>query len=346
MIAYWLLFLSTAYRALEAPTKRWTNSLKFTLWSILTLIIGLRHEVGCDWDMYARFFNGKPMELDLSRDPGYSIIQSFSSGINADVYGVNFISAGIFAFGLVVFCAAQRRPWLALTMAIPYLVIVVAMGYTRQSVAIGLLMPGFLALERGHLRHFLCWVAVAASFHQTSVITLVFLLPAIPGRTLKIRLIRTILTIFFSILLARIFLWDRIGIFIFGYLMQKMSSEGATIRVAMNTLPAIALLIFGYRLKMRDQEGRVWFSIALYSVACLIGLFILPSTTVVDRLALYAIPIQIYAGSRVPEFRIFDVDPRVLTFGVVILACLIQAVWLFASNHAKCWLPYTNILIS
>ena len=61
-------------------------------------------------------------------------------------YFVNTVCAALFAWGLVVFCRAQPRPWLALVVAVPYLVTVVAMGYTRQGTAIGLAM---LALPAG-----------------------------------------------------------------------------------------------------------------------------------------------------------------------------------------------------
>jgi hypothetical protein len=59
----------------------------------------------------------------------------------------------------VSFCRTQPRPWLALTLAFPYLVVVVAMGYTRQGVAIGLEMLALLALERDRLLPFLGWIA-------------------------------------------------------------------------------------------------------------------------------------------------------------------------------------------
>ena len=54
------------------------------------------------------------------------------------ILGVNLIGGAIFAFGLVAFCRRQPRPWLALAVAIPYLVIVVAMGYSRQGIALAL----------------------------------------------------------------------------------------------------------------------------------------------------------------------------------------------------------------
>ena len=84
---------------------------------------------------------------------------------------VNSACAGLFSWGLFSFVNAQPRPWLALSVAVPYLVIVVAMGYTRQGVAIGFAMGGLLALggERSNLR-FVLWVIVAATFHKSAVL--------------------------------------------------------------------------------------------------------------------------------------------------------------------------------
>lgn len=47
------------------------------------------------------------------------------------------------------FARSQPDPWLAVLVAVPYLVIVVAMGYSRQAVAIGILLAGLGRLERG-----------------------------------------------------------------------------------------------------------------------------------------------------------------------------------------------------
>ncbi len=42
--------------------------------------------------------------------------------------------------GLVQFCRKQPLPWLALAVAAPFIIIVVGMGYTRQSVALGFIL--------------------------------------------------------------------------------------------------------------------------------------------------------------------------------------------------------------
>ena len=101
-------------------------------------------------------------------DPGYNALNWLFASQSWGIYGVNLVSAVIFSIGLVIFCRYQPRPWLALCLSIPYLVIVVAMGYSRQGVAIGLIMPGLIALERGRLLPFLLSMA-ATSFHSTAL---------------------------------------------------------------------------------------------------------------------------------------------------------------------------------
>jgi hypothetical protein len=68
-----------------------------------------------------------------------------------------------------------------LVAAVPYLVTVVAMGYTRQAVAIGILMAGLTSLFRGgSLVRFAANAVVAALFHKTSCMVLPLVIFASP----------------------------------------------------------------------------------------------------------------------------------------------------------------------
>jgi hypothetical protein len=349
LIPYWLLFAIPAWRALAAPRERWGVPICVGIWLALTVMVGLRHEVGGDWETYLENLDLVRDEafsaLSLIRDPAYVLLNWLSWRLGFEIYGVNFVCAGIFAFGLVLFCRAQPRPWLALCLSIPYLVIVVAMGYTRQAVSIGFLMPGFLALARGNLKHFTGWVTAAAAFQQTSLVTLAFLLPVMPGRSLKTRVIRVAIMTLVALALAQMFLAARLETFINGYIVsQQMQSEGAAIRVAMNALPAVVFLLRGKVLGLPRQEYRLWQGIALLAMACVVGLKLSPSTTVVDRLALYAIPLQLFMGSRIPDLKLFSLDPRWLSLVVVGLAAAVQLVWLVFAKTAFAWLPYQSFI--
>ncbi len=52
---------------------------------------------------------------------------------------------------------------------------------------------------------------------------------------------------------------------------------------------------------------RIWTLLSLMAVAAAIGLFAVASSTAVDRLALYLIPLQLSVGSRLPDTRLFAI---------------------------------------
>ena len=67
----------------------------------------------------------------------------------------------------IVPLASFSRPLARLAVAVPYLVIVVAMGYTRQSIALGVLMAGLARQSRGaSTLNFSDYTTIAAAFHQ------------------------------------------------------------------------------------------------------------------------------------------------------------------------------------
>ena len=88
------------------------------------------------------------------------------------IWFVNTICGGIFSYGLIAFARSQPRPWLALAVAVPYLIVVVAMGYTRQAAAIGFAMLGFVRLGQGSFLKFAICITLAATFHKTATLLL------------------------------------------------------------------------------------------------------------------------------------------------------------------------------
>ena len=349
MFPYWLLLFIPFFACIQGSRRPLHNWQCWLAIIALSIFIGLRHEVGGDWFQYLPYLT-RAEGLSLPEviswgDPGYNSLNWLFSPFPWGIYGVNTVSAAIFSIGLVFFCRAQPRPWLALCLAVPYLIIVVSMGYSRQGVAIGLIMPALLALERGRLKPFLILTALAATFHSTALVMLAFVIPAIPGRTLSMRFLRLLVVLLVGAALAQTFLVARVDTLIGGYIQSTYQSEGALIRVAMNLLPGILLLLWPRRFSFSPQQLSVWHSMALTSIACAVALFLLPSnSTAVDRIALYVIPLQIAVGARLPSTRLFGFTPAfILT--VVLLFCLsVEFVWLNFATHASGWLPYQNIL--
>ena len=129
----------------------------FMVWLIFTLFIGLRHEVGADWQSYLFYFDKIDREsapsIDeihlylVTEDIGYVILNWLSSYFNFGIYGVNLVCAGIFMTGLVAFCRKQPLQWLAFTVAIPIFVVMIAMGTVRQATSLGLFFLALITLQ-------------------------------------------------------------------------------------------------------------------------------------------------------------------------------------------------------
>ena len=320
--------------------------LEFSIYiSLLVLFIGLRFEVGGDWYNYSNLiesvkdislFNG----LKIT-DPAYSLINWISAYFNFAQYLPNLICAIIFGFGLFKFCITQPAPWLALTISIPYLVIVVAMGYTRQSVAIGLVMLALIYIEKNKLFFILFYLILATLFHKSAIVILPFIL--FSGKRAFIGIIGII---FIGILLYISLIQENIESLYSGYILDQYDSSGALVRILMCTMPGIIFLLFRkkFNLSIKQLEFWTWFAIGSLS---LIPLFYLsPSSTAVDRIALYWIPLQIFVLSRLPSALSYKniEHGREWLFIILFYSFLIQFIWLFYADYRSFWLPYKFLL--
>ena len=88
------------------------------------------------------------------------------------VWLVNLIAGAVFAAGLLRFVRRLPDPMTAFTASIPYMTIVLAMGYTRQAMAFGLLLWGLVYLKDSRRLAFVATIALAATFHKSAVILL------------------------------------------------------------------------------------------------------------------------------------------------------------------------------
>ena len=349
MIPYWLLLLLPILACLEGPRRTWSAGQAWLIGIALTLFIGLRHEVGGDWFSYIPYLTraeGISLAESIAMgDPGYNILNWLFADNPIGIYGVNFVSGAIFSVGLVLFCRAQPRPWLALCLAIPYMVIVVAMGYSRQGVALGLIMPGMLALARGRLWHFLLAMAAAATFHSTALVMLAFVVPAVRGRTIGMRLLRLMILLIVGAALVQTFLASNVEMMVAGYIEVEYQSQGAAIRVAMNLLPGLLLLAWPNRFEFTEQQLRLWRAMAITALGCALALVLFPdNSTAVDRIALYVIPLQLVVGSRLPGTQLFGLKPVHMLLVILSFCISVQFVWLNFATHASGWLPYSSLL--
>jgi hypothetical protein len=249
VIPYWILFTLFAVGALLEPDgsesrRRWSLSLQFALF-IVALMIGLRFKVGADWNTYKAIFEysrhiGAERMVTIFGDPAYALLTWSVCHAGGEIWQVNLVCGLIFGWGLQRFARTQINPWLATSVAIPYLVIVVAMGYSRQAVAIGILMAGLASVIRGATTaRFACYVVAAALFHKTAVV----MLPLVAFAQPRSRLTNLLIGLALSVLFYDLFLSESVNYFYRNYIKAEYSSQGAAIRIALNIIPAALFLL-------------------------------------------------------------------------------------------------------
>ncbi len=339
MLVYWLMlgyFAAGSIFYRPSPNQR-AGSFPLILGSVLVaLAIGLRYKVGADWEAYKFLFSYAgyaPLHRVLNiGDPGYQLLNWAVQRAGFELWFVNLVCGAIFSIGLYRFARAQPDPWLTFVVAVPYLVVVVAMGYTRQAAAIGILMAGLASLQRGSsVLRFTIYIAVAALFHKT----VVAVLPLVVFASQRSRLLNLLAGIAGTVLLYDIFLSSSVEGFVRNYVEAEYNSQGALIRVVMNLVPAVALLMFRRRLQFSPAEGRMWTYFALAAAVMPLALAVLPSTTVIDRLSLYLIPLQLAVLPRLAQSL-----KQPGRFLVICYAASVMFVWLNYAAHAKYWVPY------
>ena len=330
-------------------SRRFTGSTGLGLFLFFTLLIGLRDQVGGDWGGYLPFLEKMlvlPLDEVLSRDePGYALLNWLAGSWGGGVYLVNTLCGAIFTYGLLAFCRAQPRPWLALTLAFPYLITVVAMGYTRQGVAIGLEMLGLLALQKDHLLRFLAWIGLAATFHRTVLVLLLLPVSTLSPSLRFTQLLRLLLLAGAGYGLYASLLAEDLNYYQQGYIESGYQSQGALIRVVLCLLPALIFLLNRRRFCLPKPILRIWTLIAALAVLAAIGLFTVASSTAVDRIALYLIPLQLFVGSRLPDTRLYGIGPATWNQLLVVFSLAVLLVWLLFAAHSRAWLPYRNLLL-
>jgi hypothetical protein len=306
---------------------------------VLAIFIGLRDQVGGDWGAYVNEL-GSVGSLPLSdaieeiKDPGYVFVNWLVAQLGGDIYIVNLTCAAIMMAGVFRFCRSLPNPWLALLVAVPYMLVVVGMGYTRQAVALGLVMFGLVSLGKGRTFSFVLCVVFGALFHSSAV-----LLVAIAGVASTQKRIWTLIWGAATFVLAYLVLFRSQSDDLWkNYVTADMQSYGAIERVMMNVVPALLLLIYRRRFAEDLQVRRVWIIFCWLAVGSLPLVFL--ASTAVDRMALYLLPLQLFVFSRMPNLTRNATVRTAIVIGTVIYYAAVQVVWLNFAVYRYFWLPY------
>lgn len=349
MIPYWLLFglwLTGTFLFARAPQS--VNSRRvFTAACVLTaLMVGLRYEVGGDWEPYLHIYETiyfQPLlpALEVS-DPGYAFINWLSAQLDAGMWIPNLICGILFVTGVGRLASRQPQPWLAMLIAVPYFIIVVAMGYTRQAAAIGIVCFATADANERNIPRTVILIAMAALFHKTAIL----MLPLALGPVALRRIFTAVMGGVAFLLLFALLLRSQSDQLIASYAQSTYDSQGAGIRIGMNVLAGALFLVLRKKMVMQPYQKTFWLLNAFLTFASLFALFNLSASSGVDRLALFLIPLQMVVLSRLPQTLSTSGKqlPSVL-IGVIAYCFAVQFVWLTFGQNAQSWIPYSTVIL-
>jgi len=352
MLIYWLLFAYPAILALTAPAQVDPHGQRsagqklaaFGFVVFYTLLAALREEVGGDWINYIIIY--EDIQLDklayalTSTDPLYGLSNWISAQFGMGIYLVNGICGLALVWGVVSATAKLREPWLAITMAVPYLLIVVGLGYVRQGAAIGMLLLAISTFERGQFWRTVFLLLTAIGFHSTAVMVFPLFAWAVSRRHmfLAIFFIALIVTAYFVVVVPRIAQFDA------GYLQAEYDSLGASTRVLMSAIPSVLLLLRWRNFGEQLRASSVWVSMGIASIVAFALLAVSPSSTAVDRAALFFSPVQMVVfGEFQALTNLSTRAPLIYRSALIALAAFVQVVWLVFATNAPFWVPYQSL---
>lgn len=314
--------------------------------ALLWLMVGLRFQVGSDWNSYVHMYNlreGKDVwSLLNDQEIGFRLLIFVASATGGGVVLINIVSAAIFSFGLFKFVMRCLEPFLALAIATPYLVIVVAMSATRQAIAIGLVLYLFATWEQRQTLSRILFILFSSLFHFSSIFLLVFV--ALGSRISPLARVLSGGLILLVTLPLIVITSSRIDVYGQRYLGgAEVTPEGALVHVALVAIPAVAYLMVRHRWRTRMGTSALLDNVAYAAAALLPATFIAPVPA--DRMSLYFWPIAMYVGSGWPSL----IEKSAARNGyriLVVAACLSVLVgWFTFANHSRAYLPYKNYLL-
>lgn len=345
MIVYWFYFAFLSILSIS-PIKLELNLskiLKFLLLFSLVIFIGLRYEVGGDWDIYEfdfknniEYFNF--IEINYVRDFGYEFLSYLIFALGFEIYILNFLLAALFIYSLNKFINfVTDNHWLAFLISFPYIIIVVSMGFTRQGVAFSFVLLSLIAINDKKIIKYLILTFTGMLFHKSAAL----IIPFIFLTYFKLKFINLISFIALTFI-STLIIYPEISRVAAGYFSEnsKYISSGVYYRLFLNILAGFIFLIFYKFIKFNNNFDKL--IIYIFIANLILIYFSLNYSTFVDRIIIYFTFIQTVVFSRIyliyPKFKI------IFNLTIILIYCLIFLIWLNYSNHSYAWLPYKNII--
>ena len=346
MIPYLIIFFFISLFSLSSITleTQLKKIIKIIFLIFLTIFIGLRHEVGGDWNTYiydfrhnVEFFN--LLKFEYVRDFGYEFLSYFLYHLGLNIYALNFILAIIFVYSLNNFSYNFENNYsLLFLIALPYIITVVAMGYSRQAIGLAFMLIAISQIKNQRIFLYILFTILALIFHKSSAILIPFIFFSFYNLKLNVAIAFIMLS-----LIALLLIIPEMNRIYAGYMSENLQyeSKGVYYRIALNIFAGLLFILFFSKLKLDNGLNKLIIFIFLANLLLLF--YINDYKTLVDRIIIYFSIIQLIVFSRV--YLIFPKIGILFNSSVVILYGILYLIWLNYSFYSYAWIPYRNILL-
>ncbi len=318
--------------------------LYFILFIFLLLFVGLRHEVGGDWFSYIWYIQDLktyPEKIFTFRsDWGFNGLLYLLFNVEYNIYIINIFCAFLFIGSLFLFAFNQNKPILVLFVALPYIINVIGMGYTRQSVGYAFLIFSILALQKNKNLLFFVLIIIGSLFHKSLILFLILYFVNFNFNLKGITLLIVLASISFVLIIYKL---DTIQFYIYHYLGEgkHLSSTGTVFRYLINLIPCLFILYYGTNFLTNKSEKKILSLLILFTFSGL--LFYQYAPTAFDRMGLYLTIVQLYFYSNLDLIIKNNFFRKFVYLFMYSFYFTINYVWLNFSTYKNEWVPY-NIL--
>ena len=318
----------------------------------LILFIGFRHKVGGDWGTYqGLLFENKYLTLSeffstvTLNSFGYKLFIWIFSSFDLGVFFLNLLSASVFMIGVRILVYNFNYRYLALILAFPTLIVIVGMGFTKQSVAIGFFLIAFDSLLKQQNKKYVFYVVIASLFHLSA---LVFLILIFSRKKYFLIILFIFMTLIYVLYSYSKFIYILNSINFYSYiknyvLYEVVTSNGANLRIILNIIPTFLLLIFYNHFDMKDKNKLIFINLSIVQFLILFISFILPNATGIDRISFYLIILQIFIYCEFSNLFKKQFLKNIYIFLIQLYSIILLYIWVNFSLHSIYWIPYTTI---
>jgi len=351
MFLYWSIWFVIYLFSILANEKLLSKLIYFVFIIFLIIFVGLRYEIGVDWDTYLIFYETIKdfhfKEAILFTEPLYGLLNYISSILEFDdTVFVNLICAIILFFTFFVFSKKINNYWVPLLVSYTYFIVVVSMNYTRQSVAVAFSLLAFYYALRKNIIKFIIFVILATLFHKSAIVLLVYI-PLIYFNNTNINIFFKISYTLFSLFFITFILFYSSLSSDSLYLGagEDLNSSGAIFRVFLHVFPV--LLFLCYRRVFREcyKENLIILDYSLLLIVYCLFLAFLYST-LADRFNLYLLFFDIIVFSFLSRF--FKLNKKLILLSLIFFYYSVSFyIWFDFGTYADDgWIPYQNYLFN